>query len=210
MKHIFPILFISSASFAQITVSHIDFAPPGRSFIMAYDTASRQPGNAGVNQMWDFSDAQEIFIDTMAVSDPDTTPYSFYFPSANVCMQPFSAPGYYEYCVNDSTGFYIQGLISVSPNYSDFSVFNPPAVYFRWPMQYGDTFSDAFAFTSRSAMLGSYEMDSMKYDAWYNNRTTVDAWGQLTTSLGTFPVLRQEKFMSMAGSIWSYSAQTGS
>ena len=211
MKNIFltPLVLISSVAHGQITVGNNDFTPIGSTFIMAFDTATRQPGGAGVNQNWNFSDLQVIFSDSTLVSDPADTPYPSFFPTSNTAFQSPSGSLYYQYFNNDITGFYLHGMVFASGTYPDVSRFSPPAKYFQWPMNYLDTNSCSYVYVSTYTSLGPFGVDTSKYIAHFNDQNYIDGWGQLTTPLGTFDCLRQRKIQERDDSIWFFSSQTG-
>lgn len=209
MKRIIPCIFIASVTHAQITINHYEFVPIGKTFIMAYDTVSQLPGNAGPNQIWNFSGLQSPFLDTVLVNDPNSTPYLYYFPSANVS---FSAPSaiYYQYFNNTNTGFYLLGMVVVTkPNPPSVSTFIPSSKYCQWPMNYLDTFTDSCVNISIFPSIGPYGTDTSKYISHYKEKNTIDAWGKITTPLGTFDCLRQKKVQARVDSSWFFNSQTG-
>ncbi len=211
MKNIGFIFFVVNSFYAeaQITVSNNDFVPIGRTFVMAFDTASRMPGNAGQNQIWNFSNLQSNFVDTVLVTHPDSTPYSGYFPSANV---GFGSPSsmYYQYFNNSSTAFYLLGMIVVTtPNPPSTSTFIPPSKYFEWPVNYLDAFADSCINISIYPSIGPNGTDTSKYVSHYKEQNSVDAWGTITTPAGTFNCLRQKKIQARIDSSWFFDSQAG-
>jgi len=85
---LFGLLFSIILS-SQITVTENNIASIGDTLYEAYDTmpgSAIGPGNAGANQVWDFSTLQAHFVDTTIVMDPALTPYGAMHPTADICI----------------------------------------------------------------------------------------------------------------------------
>ena len=109
-KALFFVMLMSIGSFAQITVDTDDVVSIGDTRYLATDDSpdgSIAPGNAGVNQTWDFSALNAESIETVEFLDPAGTPYATDFPDATLA---FAIDVGYGYIINSANGLTILGF----------------------------------------------------------------------------------------------------
>lgn len=196
-------------SFAQIIVDQSDFMPVSRLFVMGFDTLPANVGNAGANQTWNFSSLQANLTDSMVTADPAWTPYPGLFPGSNVALLAPAGTFYYQYMRNDNTGFYLNGMVTTSGANPDLTTYTPPAKYFKWPMNYLDSFADSGVYVSVYTSVVPSGTDTSRYIRHYRDQNLVDGWGQIITPLGTFNCLRQKKTEQSTDSSFYYNSQFG-
>ena len=152
------------------------------------------PGPAGGNQSWDFSDVQSIIsLETIAV-DPASTPNAADFPEATIAFHdPNSSYEDYSYSqISSSAMFHLgndQGSGNVFP-YTD------SRKEMQYPFSYNDTYTDTYSFASPSDLMLIHESGIMT--------VTADAWGSVKTPAGTFnSTLRIKKEKVYTDSVWN-------
>ena len=86
---IITLAFITIDAYSQITVTDNDIISVGDIIYEASDYSTGSAiviGNAGANQIWDFSSLQALEIDTIEVLSPVGTPFESLHPNANLCV----------------------------------------------------------------------------------------------------------------------------
>ena len=154
--------------------------------------SSFDPGPAGANQSWDFSDVQSIIsLENIAV-DPATTPNGADFPEATIA---FTDPDnlIFSYSqITSSAMFHLgndQGSGNVFP-YTD------SRKEMQYPFSYNNTYSDTYSFAYPSALMLIHESGTIT--------ATADAWGSVKTPGGTYnSTLRIKKVMVSTDSTWN-------
>ncbi len=154
--------------------------------------SSFDPGPAGGNQNWDFSNVQSIISEEEIVVDPASTPNAADFPEATIA---FTDPDnlIFSYSqITSSAMFHLgndQGSGSVFP-YTD------SRKEMQYPFSYNDTYSDTYSFTYPSALMLIHESGTIT--------ATADAWGSVKTPAGTYnSTLRVKKVMVYTDSVWN-------
>jgi hypothetical protein len=191
MKKLLLSVFVLAVltSSAQITLQPGDMGNIGYSVRRANDTIpTATPGTPGANQTWNFTNIQNHFTDTLTFTNPNWIPGGSSFPNSNLAVM-LSAVGPSIFLINNST------LLSVDGQYADFGFgptaidLNPNEQVMSWPCTYNTTFNNvskfqvAFPFPQPPA-------DSLRVRETKIKNSICDAWGSLTTNLGTFNVLR--------------------
>ena len=214
------LLSLSMVTFAQITITNNDIANTGRTFLMANDTvnfSSIVPGDPGVNLTWDFTGVNASYNDTINIVEPGTTPFADNFPNANYSYYVSLADStlLYSYMVRSDDKFTSKGAAYESSEVGTIITnINPEEIILDFPVNYLDNYSEAYSyfFVIESPMPGA---DSIKVKTDITKETTVDAWGSITTTLGTYDALRQHitdvqtdsTFMLLAGT-WMFVSAT--
>jgi Secretion system C-terminal sorting domain len=205
------LLFLSSLTFSQITITQNDVIDVGDYIITKEDTMplpAINPGSAGINQTWDFSTLQQHNIDTLGFDLPSTTTYYSYFPNANICGKDTTGGGYYiqknAQCLTIE-GFAgtvdLQGVPTqvIAP-------FQPADTIIKFPLNYldwghgGHVEIDQIEYVGMN--IGGFMIDSAHVKTSKKKSFVVDAWGNLTTPIGTYSVLRQNTQEIEIDSIW--------
>ena len=188
------LVFISIKTFGQITVADTDIANIGDIIYQATDTAPGliiAPGSSGTNQIWDFSSLQITEIDTIEFISPSVTPYASLHPNANLCINDDQ----YIYFEKSSNGIIIVGVDALSIS---IMVLPLPLIYGTTLPVGPNTVMDSTLFNmllpdSLAFLISSFQahtVDSIGIEMVVSADFNVDAWGEVTIPLGTFPALR--------------------
>lgn len=187
---------------AQITFEYEDLAVPGDVVERYVDTIPTfGAGGSGAGQSWDFSAAvpDETVITT--VSSPATTPYATSFTGSNVAMTNdgvnylyFNSTPATLLATGAAGDFLEDGQQLVVP-------FNPTLTGHQFPRNYGATFSDTYAFEV-VANGAAFSVNSVRLRHRGSVRDTTDAYGQITTPVGTYDALRVKSTDFTTDSIW--------
>ena len=157
---------------AQPTLSGAGTNPqPGEMFLIhSADTTGYNPGSAGANQTWDFSNLASSATFTIGFVDPATTPNAGVFSAATVAAA--QAP-IYDYYIANSSEYTRMGADNGQTQipYSD------GQTQLTFPMTYGTSFVDSFAATYTSGFT-FYRSGTIDVEA--------DGYGTLVTPQGTF------------------------
>ncbi|MEI6411616.1 MAG: T9SS type A sorting domain-containing protein [Bacteroidota bacterium] len=142
------------------------------------DTNSVQPGNPGANLTWNFSSLVPLSQPPVTrYLAPAGTPYASSFPTANLVTKVGDADtALYAYARKEANQYVLLGFRS-NQYVVDYS--NPDA-QLKYPTNYNGTYNETFAYTTDAGTgfpFTSTGSRTIKYDA----------YGTLTTPLGTFP-----------------------
>lgn len=180
---------------AQITITSEDVDPIGFVALQAQDTTLDASVNAGGSgsQTWDFSALKVQASDTLRVTAPSETPYSSFYPSANLAAKIDTAIyAYFE--KNDDqlklVGSY--GKLAYGPFQLETGIFyNPTQSLIRFPMELNGAYSEVVKSVIQvpgSAVGAPY--DSVRLVTITERDVLVDAFGQLTTPTGSYETIR--------------------
>ena len=150
------------------------------------------PGPAGGNQSWDFSDVQSVIsIENIAV-DPASTPNAADFPEATVAFTDHDNLIFSYSQITSSAMFHLgddQGSGNVFP-YTD------SRKEMQYPFSFNDSYSDTYSFAFPSAVMLIHESGTIT--------ATADAWGSVKTPAGTYnSTLRIKKEEVIIDSVWN-------
>ncbi len=202
---ILSVLFFAISLNAQITINSNDIIGTGKLFEEAYDytpDASIKPGNAGANQTWDFSALSADDIQSTLTINPDWTPYGVFYPNSNLAFYP-TDDSVYIYMENTATELRMLGMYTTVLDSIQLPViYNPPLVVAAFPVQYQNHKDSDASFSFFAPIVGVPGIDSAKLKMDIFTETDVDAWGTITTPLGTFDALRMLTIEESFDSIW--------
>lgn len=216
MKKLFTLIslacFAISNLSAQITIISDDITPIGTEAFQTTDTlpdASIQPGGTG-QQTWDFSALKSHGSLTFSFFESATTPYADLFPDAN--LAGVQGDNYFYFSQNQ------QELVALGTygefEYEDFLIntalyIDPPQSLLRFPTNLDDAYTETIV---RSAQIeGSVidaPFDSVRIESTVNRSVVVDAYGELTSPLGTYNCLRTTEIEEIVDQVYVYSATT--
>ncbi|GAB4251669.1 MAG: hypothetical protein Kow0079_05780 [Vicingaceae bacterium] len=216
-KHYIGLLLFAFGYFnntnAQITINSTDVVDVNDIVVTSVDTipSGVNIGNSGANQTWTFTSVVERYVDTAFFVAPGTLPGSANFPNANMGLYQSSDDSSYIF-LNKSTSAltmegnatYINGQLTALPFTS---------VILPFPASYGMSSNGSWASDLFSFYLGidpdgpgPYPfIDSVKVSRGSNWTYNIDGWGNVTTSFGTFPALRQTTVTYNIDTTWTYS-----
>jgi hypothetical protein len=203
---------IASISMAQITVDSTDMPSIGDTAVMGVDTLPGPLQVLGTGaQTWDFTSIQIHEFDTMRFVDPSTTLYGADFPTANLAQE--GATNTYQ--TLDTNALITVGQAGEDPFGAGATVsaaFVPTQTMITFPATDGTTFSDTYEFdqTIETASLGLPvpNVDSIRLVHYSSITSVVDAYGDVTTSAGTFASIRQLYTDATIDSIFAYCSDS--
>ena len=177
------LLFIGSFfANAQPVLNATDFETELSMTVYKGNSSGLSPGNAGANQVWDFSGLTltppNFTFNTVAVA---TAPSSNNFPASNYCwkMIESSDPN------NIISEYDFYNLSNTSLEYlghsgSSISIYSDTAIYFQFPYTYNTEINDTYQSSGAPNA--------------HSNTSVYDAYGTLKTPFGTYTnVIRQKK-----------------
>lgn len=152
-------------------------------------------GQNGANRTWDFSALARHRTDTVNHKLPSATPYSATYPSATdgVTLNNVN----YAFFRNSSTKYECLGLAGdLLSNGSSIDVtFSPVLQVYQFPTAYGNRFSDSYGFVKQvsGSSVGQPLANQVKLTFTATFYDTIDAWGALTTPIGTYQTIREKR-----------------
>ncbi len=202
------ILLLASALFlfalganAQITITTADIAAPIKIIYQSNDTMPTvSQGSFGISQTWNMSALNTHTTDTMTFVSASWVPNAS-FSSANLAMKQ-GWQNNYAYLVNSATGLASLGSAgTVDFGAGPFTIdqVNSPAdQLMNFPGNYLTTFTSNFLTTTPKIYLGfdpgvGFVIDTIQIHSGSSKTVEIDAWGSLTTPLGTYNVLRAKE-----------------
>lgn len=217
-----PLLFIGllfgclASVNSQIVVDRSDFPHVGDLVVTATDnTTTVTPGNAGLNQTWDFSNLVAEEYDSAVFVLPAQAVNSQYYPSANMASMTLNPESGYAYgFYHDSgsdigiAGIDVQGIL-MPGFYLNMHMQYLDEAWFQLPYHYGDSHTQTYWEVGYAAMYNNGVMlDSSKTSTHVTRQMEVDASGTMITPTGSFPVLRVHETESWVDSsfVWSNNA----
>lgn len=158
----------------------------------AQDTlTSHLPGPSGPNQSWTFLNNTVHNSPTTTVVTVASTPYANDFPGSNLAYTNDNTA--YVFFNSTSNSIITTGAAGDLLMNGDniLTVFNPDLLLHNFPKTYGDTQTDFYAFDAQ-ADGASFSVDRVWLFHEGTVFDTVDAWGTITTPVGTYNCLRQK------------------
>lgn len=224
MKKLLPAIFLllSISSFAQITIQQNDLPQPGDTFMLYVDkTPTVSLGSPSASsQVWNYSALANDSTKYAPYGITANLPFASYFPTSNSYTfgpavlyggpgspSPGSGVGYTMWGIN-STGMWVIGYRSDYDGHGEKNVFtNPNELLMPVPITYGYNQQH----DSKWEILMNYI--ALDADTLYRSRThktfTCDAWGSMTTPLGTFAnVIRVHEYSITTDSVFGLIGST--
>lgn len=200
-------LMTSATSFAQITINANDIIGYGEFIVRTTDTIPAiAHGPAGVNQTWNFGN----LLNAHTTENFGFGAASWYagdteFPNANLAVND---------PVSNSTAFFRKTVdaLDIMGVYGDLFgtgsdealVFDPFDRLITFPSTYQTEFFNTYTF-DLTIDGAAFNVDSIVANNTTDKTSNFDAWGTVTTSFGTFDVIRQYVYESSTTEINAYS-----
>lgn len=186
---------------AQITITTADVAMPTKIIYQSNDTLPTvTPGVAGISQTWNMSALNTHTTDTLTFISASWVPNAS-FPTANLAMKQ-GWQNNYAYLDNSASGLSSLGFAGTADfgagPFTIDQVNTPAEKLMNFPGMYLTSFTSNFLTTTPKIYLGfdpgiGFVIDTVQLHSGSSKTVTVDAWGSLTTPLGTFNVLRAKE-----------------
>jgi len=163
---------------AQPTLTYPTNAPSiGDEINMQYvDYTGLTPGGSGAAVTWDYGTLTNADFMQVLVVDPQMTPYSASFPTADLA---FSTGGVaYSYNESDMSGLYTLGFGADTGGVQILNVYSNMETMITYPFTYNSSFSDEFK--------GGFTASGIEIRQSGNVTVTGDAYGTIILPTGTF------------------------
>lgn len=187
---------------AQIFIEAADMPVIGDVVVRYRDTIPVYgPGGSGPMQAWDFSTALLHDTLTTTVLAPAGTPNGGSFTASNLAMT--NGDGSYLYFNLTPAAMFSTGAAGdlLGDGQNIVTVFSPALTLHDFPRTYGDHSSGDFYFeaTAGGSAFGVHSVRLRHYGTVFDS---TDAYGQLTTPVGTYDVLRAKSTSYNLDSLW--------
>lgn len=198
------ILLTSFTAVSQIIIHSGEILGVGDEVIQGFDNSPDQaiePGPEGEDLNWDFGSLFADEIDTFRFVNPLSTPYWMRFPGSNVCLLTL-ADSNFVYFDKDTDNLTMKGLVVEAPGLGKVSSpVHPGEEFLSFPCEYGfqDNESFYYLFLAEGNTPG---VDSLRVKRTTDKSLEVDAWGSMSTPIGTYDVLRIHELREVTDSIW--------
>ena len=182
------------AAMAQITITQSNAPTAGNIAVTYSDTnyIGKTVGNAGANQLWNFSTWTNHTQSIEHFVNPSTLTGFSNFPTANLGV--LQEDGTEVYFNSSSTSFNTLGVFVDYTGNADFIPlkYNPSDKNITFPSTYNTTFTGTYNFNI-SIAYSSPPIDSIRVVSSVAYNSVVDGWGTINTpSHSNVPCLRQK------------------
>jgi len=185
---------------AQITLTTADIATPTKVIYQAQDTMPTVSiGGSGASQSWNMTALNTHTVDTLTFLPYSSAPNPK-FSSANIAVK-FGWQNSYAYLNNNSSSAAILGSSGIvdfgnGPTQVD-QVNTPGEILANWPATYLSSFSSTYS-TNSKYYFGidpgvGVVIDSVRTHGRVVKNVNYDAWGTVTTPLGSYASLRSKQ-----------------
>ena len=195
----------SSILTAQITVNNSSFPAPGDTLMTATDNlpSGIALGDAGTEQIWDFSSLQAPFTNQQIISAASTGMVAEEFPTADI-VTSFGQAGEAYFAAEENEYLFLgySGEDPAGLGVELLAHLDPPSVERRAPMNFFDINTTGYEvnlpFSSDAipeAVLENLPItpDSLRIRITSSRTDVVDAWGNLIIPGDNFDVLREKR-----------------
>lgn len=200
---IFALFICAFGAVAQITITTADIAAPTKIIYQSNDTlpsGSLSVGSAGISQTWNMSMLNASTTDTMTFISYAWAPNPL-FSSSNLVMKQ-GWQNNFSYLTNSASGLTADGVsanVDLGAGPMNLTIKNSPSEkLMNFPANYLTNFTSNYKSITPAFYFGvdpgiGLVIDSVRMTSGVRKTVTVDAWGTLTTPLGTFNVLRSKE-----------------
>ncbi|MEI8231473.1 MAG: T9SS type A sorting domain-containing protein [Actinomycetes bacterium] len=218
-KLLLTITIFSTAIFtssAQITITDADIATPNHVVYQANDTLPNIiVGTAGAtSQTWNMNTLAQHTTDTL-----NFIPYAWQpnvnYPTSNLVVKQGWA-NQYSFADNNSTSFSFLGNGGTSDVMGTTVTINqintPAEKVATFPFTYNSNFVNDYTANAKfyfGQMIQGFQVDSVRDKNIIHKTVVVDAWGNLTTPLGTYPVIRSTETKISIDSVFAFLVIAG-
>ena len=191
IKCVLALFAVVSTAYAQITLTQTDLPIIGMDAFEATDTLPTVvPGGTGA-QTWNFTTIKSNKTDSFHFSNPSLLAGSSFFPTANLGFKGTLFPGVNGFFNSSTTGLKFLGLYNPAGGFP--IIFTSPFKFISTPCTGNTTDSGTYGYTLQFPPNPPQTgVDSIRITYSENYTSVMDAWGNVTTQLGTFNTLRQK------------------
>jgi len=216
-KFLLTTAIIASTASSQITITSSDVPHTIGDWMVSTGDSVPQVtiGLAGGPQHWEFQLVNPCAVETTRIRPIDESPVLDSFPTANLlyvtetAFDPVGGTHYTHYDLSPSSLLGL-GWVAQIPPLTTVVVYYPASMELRFPVGYDSTWTSDFSYTVIiDSLLSSYIITAV------DRESMIDAWGTVTTPMGTFDALRSKTtsttitdtyFMGML--LWSDTSHT--
>jgi hypothetical protein len=203
---------------AQITVNSENVVVAGDLVEQAHDTIPNgiTIGAGGTNQTWDFSSLSQDELDTLFFLNPSSLPGNTDFPSSNLAMQESRDDSSWIYLTKNASSLSIDGLAQLQQG-GAVQAIDLVSTIITFPSTMGTSYASTWNGILLVTPVGfdpdgpgpNETIDSLKITRKSSLSSNIDAWGNVTTPLGTFASLRQIVADETIDTTWTASGGSG-
>ncbi len=177
---------------AQITINSSNYAQIGDNTLELIDTNATgiMPGGTGM-QTWDYSTLQVHDSSGYVFTNPSWTPNGGSFPTSNLAAD--ASDGQYIYLNRSSSEISLVGYyVDFTGNGAEAIVLDDPDKIVHFPSTLGTTWQDnsRLVYKTTGAAIGQPAIDSVELIQFVEKSVNVDAYGNVTVPMGTYPSIR--------------------
>lgn len=198
MKKTLPLLLCANyaLSFGQISLDSSYFPLAGILY-NRFIAGSGNAGNAGANQLYDFSNSMIWLNDTLRYISPSATPYASFHPGATVATVISGQITQIWYYTSDATAYWASGVTMLGDFGAGFTV-----THANHPLPYNDTL------ISNNYVYGNIETEDSKirfvniypgldYQTISRKNIVCDGYGTLYAPMDTFTNVLRVKYIEL-------------
>jgi hypothetical protein len=183
---------------AQPTITYNGNAPQiGDTYNLSGAMGTFNPGPAGGNQSWDFSDVQSTISAGVTAVYPSSTPFADDFPDATIAFRD-NDTSYesYNYWQLTTSELYILGMGTDPGSNQNIIHYLDTRKNMQYPFAYNDSYTDTYFYSAPSVVMLIHRRGSITAIA--------DAWGSVKTPADTYNnTLRIKKVKVYTDSVWN-------
>jgi hypothetical protein len=188
-------LLFSTVVISQPVITYPSNCPQvGDRYDLALFSGNINPGSAGGNQTWDFSDVTSDGTSILYAISPAQTPYGDYYPDANIAFN-YNNEEAYSFALTSPSEFLNLGTASIQNSMEVIIYYSDPAKLMEFPFAFNDTYDDSF--------YGSFSSGTLEVHQSGTITSVADGWGNITTPFGNYnSVLRVKTQRTQIDSAW--------
>ena len=190
---------------AQITINSTHIVGVGDAVSQSIDTLANSItsiGPAGANQTWTFTTMTEHSIDTLFFENQSSYPGAVNFPSANLGLRNSAGDSSWTFLDKNATGLFVLGQSGYQQ--SQLVTLASPGTILTFPSTMGTNYAGNWWGIIFQDYVGQQGIDSVRMTRRASTASNIDAWGNVTTSFGTFASIRQNLTDINIDTIWVY------
>ena len=190
---------------AQITINDTHLVGIGDAVEQAVDTLGGSIANigpSGANQTWNFTSMTEHYVDTLLFENHTAYPGASNFATANIGMRSSTEDSAWNFLNKNTSGLFIVGQSGYQQ--AQLVTLEYLGTIITFPSTMGTNYAGSWWGKIFQQYVGQGGIDSVRMTREAITSSIVDAWGNVTTSFGTFASIRQNVNDITIDTIWLY------